>query len=137
MIIKGKFKTFGFWFSISAVIGGLAILIGISIKGFGSAPVAAQVFLLTVVFMLISLYGKLLYDANSIKINTEAKTISFKNLFTGVKTVYNFSDFDGKLVCYKPIKGGWAKFIYLVKNKKVVKKINDFIYSNEKELLLM
>ena len=134
MIIKGQFKTFGFWLALVSVIGGLSILIYWLAYGVGDIPLAGKIVFFCVCILLITIYGKLLYDANQITIDTEAKTISFVNLFTRHHSQYIFSDFDGKLVWFEPMKGFYPKNYYLIKNKKAVKKISSFIYSNQEEL---
>jgi hypothetical protein len=134
MIIKGQFKTFGFWLSLVSVIGGLSVFIYCFVFGVGNTPIAGQMFLYGVLIILLAVYSKLLYDANLIKVDTESKTITFVNLFTRHRSFYNFSDFDGKLVWFEPMRGFSSKNYYLIQNKKAVKKISGFIYSNQKEI---
>jgi hypothetical protein len=134
MNIKGQFKTFGFWFSLISVICGLCVLIYCFAFGVGNTPIAGQIFLYSVLGILLAVYGKLLYDANFVTIDTQNNTIDFVNIFTRHHVVYNFKDFDGKLVWHEPIKGGRVRNFYLIKNKKAVKKFSSFIYSNQKEL---
>ncbi len=134
MNIKGQFKTFGFWFSLISVIGGICVLIYCFAFGIGNTPIAGQIFLYSVLGILLAVYGKLLYDANLVTIDTESKTIKFINIFTRHHVVYNFRDFDGKLVWHEPIKGGHVRNFYFIKDKKAVKKFSSFIYSNQREL---
>jgi hypothetical protein len=134
MNIKGQFKTFGFWFSLISVIGGLCVLIYCFVFGTGNTPIAGQIFLYSVLGILLAVYGRLLYDANLVTVDTQNKTIDFVNMFTRRRVVYNFRDFDGKLVWYEPIKGGQVKNFYFIKDKKAVKKLSSFIYSNQKDL---
>ncbi len=134
MIIKGQFKTFGFWFSLSAVTGGLSVILYWLIVGFDGTPIAGKLFLGFVLFLLLCIYGKLLLETNIIKIDTTNKTVTFKNLLTQKSSTHNFCDFDGKLVWYEPIRGGQVRNFYFIKNKKAVKKISGFIFSNQKEL---
>jgi hypothetical protein len=134
MIIKGRFKTFGFWLSWVSVIGGVSVFIYCLAFGVGNTPLAGQIFLYGVLIILFVVYGKLLYDANLITVDTASKTINFVNLFTRHRSFYSFSDFDGKIVWYEPIKGGYVKNFYFIQNKKAVKKISGFIYSNQKDL---
>ena len=135
MIIKGQFKTFGFWLSLISVIGGLIILIYWLIYGFGdNIPMAGKIVSYCVCSLLIIIYANWLYNSNQITINTEAKTITFVNLFTLHRSFYNFSDLDGKLSWLEPMRGFYPKNYYLIQNKKAVKKISSFIYSNQKEL---
>lgn len=134
MIVKGQFKTFGFWFSLIGVIGGGITIIYFIFFGVGNTPIAGQFFLYFILILVLSLYSKRLYDANIITIDIKNKKIKFVNIFTRHKSFYNYSDFDGKLVWYEPIKGGYVRNYYFIQNKKAVKKISGFIYSNQKEL---
>lgn len=133
MIIKGKFRSFGFWFSLSSVFFGICILFYCFIFGLGNISLEGQIFFYGVLIILICVYCKLLYDANLITIDTEVKKIIFENKFTRIRSTNKFSDFDGKLIVYK-LQRGYTKNYYIIKNKKVVKKISGFIYSNQKEL---
>ena len=134
MNIKGQFKTFGFWLSLISFIGGLCVLIYSFVFGMGNTPIAGQIFFYGVLGILLAVYGKLLYDANLVTVDTQNKTIDFVNIFTRHHVVYNFRDFDGKLVWYEPIKGAYVRNFYFIKDKKAVKKFSSFIYSNQKEL---
>lgn len=74
--------------------------------------------------------------ATIIKIDTNQNTIAFTNFFTKKTKIYSFNDFDGyvqtvvingkTIVAYKAL--------YLLKNKKVHKKILGSYYSNIEEL---
>lgn len=134
MVLKSKFGGFGFWFSLTMFSGGLGILIYLLTCGLRNTPLAGQVFLFTALIGLIVVYGKLLFDANLIAIDTTKKVITFINIFTRRRTLYTFSDFDGKVNWNEPIKGGYVRRYYLIQNRKAVKKITSFIYSNQKEL---
>ncbi|HWI90574.1 MAG TPA: hypothetical protein VNT20_04825 [Flavisolibacter sp.] len=133
MTIKGQYKTFGFWFSLASV-GGLIALIYWLFIGLGDTPIAGQIFFGFVLFLLICIYGKLLFDANLITVDTTSKTVTFKNVLTQQTSTYHFTDFDGKLVWYEPIKGGQVRNFYFIHERKAIKKISGFIYSNQKEL---
>lgn len=134
MYIKGQFKTFGCWFSLVACITGLCVLIYALSFGVDITHVAGILFFYFVLSILLTIYGKILYDANLISIDIENKKIEFTNTFTRLKSVYDFMDLDGKLVWYEPIRGGHIRNFYLIKNKKAIKKISGFIYSNQREL---
>ena len=134
MIINGQFKTFGFWFSTTSFLGGLCFLFYSFVIGLDNIPIIGQLFFYTVLGVLLATFGKFLYDANQIKIDIQNKTIDFVNVFTRQHLVYNFDEFDGKLVWYEPIKGGHIRNFYFIKDKKAIKKISSFIYSNQKEL---
>ena len=134
MIIKGQFKTFGFWFSLVVIIGGLSAFIYFIVFGVGNTPATGQFFLYLVLLILISVYGKLLYDANLVTLDTKNKSIAFVNIFTRHRSFYYFSEFDGKLIWYEPIKSGYVRNYYFIQNKKAIKKISGFIYSNQKQI---
>jgi hypothetical protein len=134
MLIEGKFKTFGFWLANIATFGGLILLFYFLFNENTTTPVARQIFLYLVIVLCISIYGKLLFDANFILIDTDTKIITFKNRFTRRKTTYKWSDFDGRLVIDEPVKGGWVRNYYLVKDKRALKKITAFMYSNQSEI---
>src|SRR4051812_18529394 len=97
-MIKGRFKTFGFWLSLVSVVGGVSVFIYCFAFGVGNTPLAGQIFFYGVLTILLAVYAKLLYDANLITVDTANKTITFVNLFTRHRSLYTFSDFDGKLV---------------------------------------
>lgn len=134
MIIKGQYKTFGFWISLLSVIGGLCVFLYYIINGAGNTPIAGQICLYSLMTLLVGLYGKQLYDANQISIDTDFKTITFINLFTRQKSIFHFDDFDGKLVWDEPIKGGTVRKCFLIQDRRAKKKISGFIYSNHLEL---
>jgi hypothetical protein len=84
--------------------------------------------------VLFGTFRHLLYDSNLIQIDTTKQTITFKNQLTRKRSSFQFSDFDGKLLCFEPIKGGYVRNLYLVINKRAVRKFTDFIYSNQSEI---
>ena len=85
------------------------------------------------IFILI--FGSQLWrDAKIILINTLDNTICFTNLFTRQRTINSFVYFDGYIDMYQSAKGGTYRVIYLVKDRKYIKKISGFYYSNLDEL---
>jgi hypothetical protein len=75
--------------------------------------------------------------ASSIEINSDSviKTISFKNLFTRRIKIYPFQDFDGYITTKLWHKQGYEnKTLCLIKDGRVVRKIDNFLYSNVDEL---
>ena len=85
--------------------------------------------------VFILLFGSQLWrDAKIILIDTFTKTITFTNLFTRQQTVSSFEDFDGFIDTFQLARGGTYRVIYLVKDRKFVRKISSFYYSNLDEL---
>jgi len=134
MVIKGKFKTFGYWLTVLALLGGIYALGYSLLFGFDSIPLAGIIFFLVVLIILLGSFGRLLFDSNFLVIDTENESITFTNQLTRSRSSFNFDYFDGKLICLEPIKGGYARNLYLVKDKIAVKKITDFMYSNHKQI---
>jgi len=134
MVIRGKFKTFGYWLTIFTLIGGISALIYCLVWGFDDTPLAGIIFFLFVLTILLGGFGRLLFDSNFLVIDTEKKSITFTNQLTRKRSSFQFDYFDGKLICLEPIKGGYARNLYLVKDKKAVKKISGLMYSNQKQI---
>jgi hypothetical protein len=134
MVIKGKFKTFGYWLTILALLGGIYALVYFLLFGFDNTPLAGIIFFLVVLAILLGGFGRLLFDSNFLVIDTENQSITFTNQLTRKRSSFSFDYFDGKLICLEPIKGGYARNLYLVKDKIAVKKITDFMYSNHKQI---
>ena len=77
------------------------------------------------------------FRASSIEINSQdlLKTIVFKNLFTRRTKVYTFQEFEGYITTklwHRQFNEN--KTLCLIKQGRVVKKIDNFIYSNIDEL---
>lgn len=134
MAIKGRFKTLGYRLSVLSFVGGISTIIYFLVSGFDNTPLAGIIFLFVVLTILIGGFGRLLFDSNFLVIDTVNKTIAFTNQLTRKRSIYSFDCFDGKIVCLEPIKGGYARNLYLVKEKRAVKKITDFMYSNHKQI---
>lgn len=134
MVVKGKFRRLGYWLTVLSLVGGISAFAYILVFGFGSTPFAGVIFFFVVLTILLGGFGRLLFDANFLVIDTENQTITFTNQLTRKRRSFHFGYFDGKLICLKPIKGGHARNLYLVKDKKVTRKITDFMYSNYKQI---
>jgi hypothetical protein len=68
-------------------------------------------------------------------VSNDLKTISFKNLFSRRKRTYNFTELDGFIrtrLWHRQFSEN--KTLLLIKGGKVVKKIDNFFYSNVDEL---
>ncbi len=74
--------------------------------------------------------------ATIITININQKTIAFTNFFTKKTKIYSFNDFDGyvQTVVFNSKTQVEHKAFYLLKGKKVNRKILGSYYSNMKEL---
>lgn len=80
MIIKSEVKTVGFWFSIPPLIFGVCMLVYLFTTEEMDLPPKLVGFFVMVV--LLASFGKILWDANVLFIDTYLKTIRFKNRFT-------------------------------------------------------
>ena len=69
-----------------------------------------------------------------ITIDSENKTIQFKNAITRYTKQYDFDYFDGYLYSFTKMSGFHNKVLFLVKNKKSWKRINEYYYSNVDEM---
>ena len=69
-------------------------------------------------------------DAKLITIDTDLKTISFRNRFSGITHQYNFDYFQGYVACYQSSKMGRKRALYLINDRKYIRKISAFYYSN-------
>lgn len=134
MVIKGKFRTFGYWLTVLALLGGVSAFFYILVFGFDNTPLAGIIFFFVVLTILLGGFRRLLFDSNFLVIDTENESITFTNQLTRKRSYFHFDYFDGKLICLEPMKGGYARNLYLVKDKKAVKKITDFMYSNHEQI---
>jgi hypothetical protein len=134
MVIKGKLRTFGYWLAVLSLVGGISAIIYLLVFGFDNTPLAGIIFFLVGLTILLGGFGRLLFDSNFLIIDTENESITFTNQLTRKRSSFHFDYFDGKLICLEPIKGGYARNLYLVKDKKAVKKISEFMYSNHKQI---
>ena len=131
MIIKSKNKTFGFWLTCFGFIAGLCMFISFYFNDMALLP---KLFSYLVLFTLLGTTGIILWDSNIIIIDTDLKTINFKNIFTRISKKYSLEYFDSFIYIYEPMKFRYQKNIYLIKNGIFIKKISSFIYSNHLEI---
>ena len=142
MVIKSRVLSFGFGLSIFALLSaGIAILVilidlgfGLNISGFIDMPLFGKIFFLFVMLLAIGIFVKLLWDSNILIIDSELRTIKFTNRITWISSTYDFTYFDCSIIVFEPIRGGFARNCYLIKNRKVIKRIYSLIYSNQMEL---
>jgi hypothetical protein len=132
MTIKSNIRTFGFWYSILGGVFGIGMFI--SFCFYIQMDFLPKLFSFVVIAILLITVGKILWDGNIINIDTDLKTITFKNRFTLISKRYNITYFDGYVFTYEPMKFKYPKNIYLVKNGVFLKKISSFIYSNHSEI---
>ena len=133
MLIEGKFRTFGFWLSACFLVFSLFLAFNF-IPHFKGMNWKGVFYISLVLGVSLGTFGRLLFDAHYIEIDTIYKTVQFKNRFTFKRTTYHFSDFDGKLICYEPISWGYVRNLYFIKDRKAVKKLTTLMYSNQAEL---
>ncbi len=135
---KSKFKTFGFWAISIITLFGLTLFLSAFLN---TRTVQQKNILLVFGPIFTLLFGSQLWrDAKIILIDTLGMNIRFTNLFTRKKTILSFNDFDGFVDMYQSAKGGTYRVIYLVNNRKFVKKYQAFIIqilTNYKTLLLL
>lgn len=85
---------------------------------------------------ILMVFVSIRFNVANICIDSEANFISFQNVLTGKIEKYNFSDFDGYIDTI--IKHGKGRRSYnaigFVIGKKVVRRIDNFYYSNFDEL---
>ena len=131
MTIKSNVNKFGFWFSAVGTISGLILLF---FYFPAELPTLGFVFYYLVLIILLITYGKILWDANKLIIDTLNESIKFKNRISQISKTYPFSYFDGFIVTFEPMKFENVRNIYLVKNGVFIKKISAFIYLNHTEI---
>lgn len=145
-MVKSKSNTFGFWLLAGGIIFFTFLIIcGITQYYFNFTIIKIDIrnqrsFNASVVIDLIGclIFGLILSSrASVIEIDSEnvLKTISFKNLFTRQTKIYAFEEFDGYIrtrLWHRQFNEN--KTICLIKDGKVVRKIDNFFYSNFEEL---
>jgi hypothetical protein len=70
----------------------------------------------------------------NITIDTNKQEIAFVHMFLPVNKTYTFADFDYHIETVEHSVGDHSKAIYLVKNKKLQKRIRGYYYSNIAEM---
>jgi len=90
------------------------------------------------VFLILTLCFVPITILNStvITIDTFAKKITFKNIFSYSARIYSFSELEGYVDSSYQIRYGTEKVIYLVKDEIRVERIPEFYYSNFEKLKL-
>jgi hypothetical protein len=142
MIIKSKVLSFGFGLSLfmllialtSILFAVLDLVYHLNRMGILEMPIIGIIWFFFVMFIVIAISLKLLWDANILEIDSDLKTIKFTNRITWFSSVYNLNYFDCSIIVFEPIKGGYARNYYLLKDRKVIKRIDGLIYSNQSEL---
>ena len=143
-MIKSKNNTFAFWSLLSicvlytglTVLGALKLLFGFGIllrNGENMNELKSDIFL----FLGLACFMVIIFAAlvKNIEIDPDAETISFQNRFTRQRRNYSFSEFDGYIETAIPhdnLKPYNA--IGLVKDKRVIRIIDNYYYSNFEEL---
>ncbi|HTQ64190.1 MAG TPA: hypothetical protein VMI12_05305 [Puia sp.] len=85
------------------------------------------------IFVITSLPVTIL-NSTIIKIDKDAKTITFKNLFWNSSRVYHFNELQGYVHSSYRAKGGSYEVIYLIKDSLRIERIAEAYYSNFDEL---
>ena len=138
-----KFKAYG---TFALIMTGLLFLatiffiyVLISVVFFGGNIVprgtlpsyGAIIFVALLLLILASIIKSWTTYAYDIEINTDDRTIFFKNIFSRRTTLYNFSDFDGYFDTFVIApKVDNYKVVYLIKDNRVEKIMTGFYYSN-------
>jgi hypothetical protein len=145
-MIKSRHKTFGFWL-LAGMMLFLTFLAICSVTQFyfhftimKIAVHSQRNFNAQVIIDAIGclFFGSMLSSrASFIEIHSDSilKTISFKNLLTRRTKIFSFQDFDGYITT-KLWHKQWNenKTLCLIKDGRVVRKIDNFFYSNVDEL---
>src|SRR5205085_2140509 len=129
---KSKFNSVGFWLCTMMIIFGVLFFL----SAFLPSRTGKEMWVCLIVGPIFSLvFGlQLGTDAKIILIDTLGRTISFTNLITRKRVVKSFGDFDGFIDTFQFSDSGTYRVIYLVNNRKFVRKISSFYYSNVDEL---
>jgi hypothetical protein len=145
-MIKSRHNTLGFWlFAGGIMFFSFLAVCAITQYYFNLTIVKVDVhshraFNAQLIAFLIAclIFGTFLsFRASSIEINSQGilKTIAFKNLFTRKTKVFPFQQFDGYITTklwHRQFNEN--KTLCLIKQGRIVKKIDNFIYSNIDEL---
>jgi hypothetical protein len=140
---KSKSNTFGFWVMLIATLFMSFLLISAFSQTFldfqiikmSMQTAKANIFQFVLPTIGVLLFGSQIWrDANTIQVDTFAKTITFKNFFTKRSRQYDFDFFDGYVDMLQSSKSGTYRVIYLVKDKRYIEKISSFYYANFDDL---
>ena len=86
------------------------------------------------IFLLLLVIFVALKKFITISIDSENKTIKFKNAITRYTREYNFEYYDGYLDSFTTTSKTNYKVLFLIKNKKSIKKIEGYYYKNIDEM---
>lgn len=146
-MIYSQRKTFGFWLSAGAIAFFTFLTIcSITQYYFAFTIIKMDIpnqssfnFFMVLHSMTCLFFGLILsYRAGSISISCQngfSKSISFKNLFTRQIKTYSFEELDGYITTrlwHKQINDN--RTLCLIKEGRVIRKIDNFFYSNLGEL---
>lgn len=146
LMIRSRHNTFGFWLlaGASAFFLFLAIcsvtqyyfhftILEIDVHNKNTFNTQVILDLIGCLIFVLTLSAR----ASSIEVNSDSvsKIIAFKNLFTRRTKAYDFEEFDGYITTRLWHKQ-WNenKTLCLIKEGRIVKKIDNFFYSNIDEL---
>ena len=100
----------------------------------GLSPIQALIFIFIYAAGL-SFFLFIFFKVSVVRIDNDAKTILFNRIITQQKELFSFAYFDSYFDTIAPSpKGGTYKVIYLIKGKKVEKRISGYLYSNIDEI---
>jgi hypothetical protein len=144
-LIKSKHNTFGFWtLTLLCTFTFLLFLDGLSksLFGFGfnlrNGESSDELHNDVLLFFGLTIFWSIILSAQlkNITIDLVNKTISFQNIFTRKSKVYLFSDFDGYINTAIPHDISFYPYntIGLVKDKRILRRIDKYYYSNVDEL---
>ena len=147
-MITAKFKTWGVLTIILGVLLCLFIIVivyvlisvyflnGQIIKRGTLKPYQSLLFVGLFILILFYVCRALILAAMIVNIDSDALTISFRNILTRQYRIYLFKDFDGYIdtLAFNYKTADEYKVIYFVKDKKVEKILTGFYYSNMEEL---
>jgi len=114
---------------LSAVFGSGYIFGRIAIAQSGA--VAGGIIFTLLAALLVYVFRRFI---SFIDIDTEAKTITFRNILTIHSKTYQFADLTGFFDTYSVSKSGAYKNIYLLNQNKAEKIISGFYFANMDEL---
>jgi hypothetical protein len=132
-MIKSKNNTYGYWKTpiMMLLMCGL-FTIGVALPSPQKDRNVIMVFSLTL-FLLMVPY--LWWTSVQVVIDSSNKKISFIHFITRRENTYSFNDFDGYADWIESKgRGGPFRVIYLVRDKRFIRRISSEIYSNIEEL---
>jgi len=144
-MMQSRHNTFGFWlFTIGAIFFFLLVVSTISQYYFDTIIIKIELrdtkdlfwqITLALVGLLIMI-SILWCNVKIIIIENYNKTISIKNLFIRTTKVYNFQELDGYIDTIVRHGRGFTSYksLALIKDKKIIRKIDSFYYSNVHEM---